>query len=268
VPLAKSRRIYTRSVAALIPISDSNPTRRFPIVTLVLIALNAYVFLMVQPDFGESLRANVYFVEEAPIPCQLQDDCAAFLEVRTAEISGGIPIPERGIVSFLKASVFSTFLHAGWLHVIGNMLFLWIFGNNVEDYLGRVKYVLFYLLGGLAATFAHVLTHLDSHAPGVGASGAVAAVMGAYLLLYPKARVNVLVPIFFFLTVVQMSAWAVLGVWFLYQFVYAYQEATIATGVAWMAHVGGFVFGLAAIYLLGGRPHRQQPVWEPLGYRY
>jgi membrane associated rhomboid family serine protease len=254
-------------VLALIPISDANPTRRFPIVTLILIALNVVVFFGVQPDFGEGLRGNVYFVEEAPIPCQLQDSCKEFLVVQTSQGPGGIPIPERTLGSFLTAAVFSTFLHAGWLHIIGNMLFLWIFGNNVEDYLGRVKFLIFYLLGGLAATFAHVLTHLGSDSPGVGASGAVAAVMGAYLLLFPRARVNVLVPIFFFLTVIQMSAWAVLGVWFLYQFVYAYQEATIATGVAWMAHVGGFVFGLVAIYLLGGRPHQLQPQWEPRGYR-
>ncbi|HEV2754870.1 MAG TPA: rhomboid family intramembrane serine protease [Actinomycetota bacterium] len=253
---------------ALIPISDSNPTRRFPLVTIVLIALNAFVFFAVQPDFGESLEANVYFVQEAPIPCQLQDSCDRFLVVQTTQGPGGIPIPDRSLTSFLSASVFSTFLHAGWLHIIGNMLFLWIFGNNVEDFLGRFKFALFYLLGGLAATFAHVLTHLGSHSPGVGASGAVAAVMGAYLLLFPRARVNVLVPIFFFLTVVQMSAWAVLVVWFLYQFVYAYQEATIATGVAWMAHVGGFVFGLIAIFWLGGRPHRPEPEWGPRVYRY
>jgi membrane associated rhomboid family serine protease len=252
-------------VLALIPISDANPTRRFPIVTVLLIAVNAFVFLAVQPDFGTSVEANVYFVEEAPIPCQLQDQCE-FDAIQVATDRPPVFIPERSLSEFLSASVFSTFLHAGWLHLLGNMLFLWVFGNNVEDFLGRVKYAAFYLLGGLAATFAHVLTHLGSHAPGVGASGAVAAVMGAYLLLYPRARVNTLVPIFFFLTVIQLSAWAVLGVWFLYQFVYAYQEATIATGVAWMAHVGGFVFGLVAIYLLGGRPHRALSAWGPRGY--
>ena len=251
---------------ALIPISDANPTRRFPIVTVILIAINAFVFFAVQPDFGSSIEGNVYFVEEAPIPCQLNDECR-YDAIQIAPQTEPVDIPERGFTSFLKASVFSTFLHAGWLHIIGNMLFLWVFGNNIEDFLGRVKYVLFYLLGGLAATFAHVLTHLDSHSPGVGASGAVAAVMGAYLLLYPRARVNVLVPIFFFITVIQMSAWAVLGVWFVYQFFYAYQEATVATGVAWMAHVGGFVFGLVAIFLLGGRPQRPAPLWEPRGYR-
>ena len=244
---------------SLFPISDANPTRTFPIVTILLIAANAVVFLFVQPDFGTSFEANVYFVEEAPIPCQLEGDCPAGLPPESPVIA----IPERGFTSFLGSAVFSTFLHAGWLHVIGNMLFLWVFGNNVEDYLGKVKFVLFYVLGGLAATFAHVYTHLDSFSPGVGASGAVAAVMGAYLLLYPRARVNVLVTLFIFITVMQVSALAVLGIWFAYQFVYAYQEATVATGVAWMAHVGGFVFGLVAIFLLGGRPHRLEPAWEP-----
>jgi membrane associated rhomboid family serine protease len=245
-------------VLSLIPISDANPTRTFPLVTVLLIAANAFIFLFVQPDFGTSLDASVYFVQKAPIPCQLEGDCPTFLLVP----EGGIPVPERGIVSFLGAAVFSTFLHAGWLHIIGNMLFLWVFGNNVEDYLGRMKFLLFYLLGGLAATFAHVLTHLDAAEPGVGASGAVAAVMGAYLLLYPRARVNVLTWIFFFITVIRISAFAVLGLWFVYQFIYAYQEASeITTGVAWMAHVGGFVFGLVGIFLLGGRPHRPQPAW-------
>ncbi|MDQ4125358.1 MAG: rhomboid family intramembrane serine protease [Actinomycetota bacterium] len=241
---------------SLFPISDANPTRTFPVVTILLIAANAFVFFFVQPDFGASLEADVYFVQEAPIPCQLEADCPA-------ELVPGLPIPERDLTSFLWSAVFSTFLHAGWLHIIGNMVFLWVFGNNIEDFLGKVKFLAFYLLGGMAATLAHVFTHLDSVAPGVGASGAVAAVMGAYLLLFPRARVNVLVFIFFFVTVIQLSAFAVLGMWFAYQFVYAYQEATVATGVAWMAHVGGFVFGLVAIFLLGGRPHRPQPLWEP-----
>ncbi|HYO61351.1 MAG TPA: rhomboid family intramembrane serine protease [Actinomycetota bacterium] len=244
---------------SLFPISDANPTRTFPVITILLIAANAFVFLFVQPDFGSSFEADVYFVQEAPIPCQIEGDCPDGLQA----VDRIVEIPDRTFASFVASSVFSTFLHAGWLHIIGNMLFLWVFGNNVEDYLGKVKFVLFYLAGGLAATFAHVFTHLDSVAPGVGASGAVAAVMGAYLLLFPKARVNVLVTMFIFITVIQLSAIVVLGIWFAYQFLYAYQEATVATGVAWMAHVGGFVFGLVGIFLLGGRPHRAQPAWEP-----
>jgi membrane associated rhomboid family serine protease len=180
-----------------------------------------------------------------------------------------VGLPERDLVSFVGAIVFSTFLHAGLLHIAGNMLFLWIFGNNVEDHLGRVKYLAFYLLGGIAAGFAQVLAHLGpcSQAdpapctPAVGASGAVAAVMGAYFVLFPRARVNVLVPIIFIFTVVAMSAWVVLGLWFVFQLVLN------QPGVAWEAHVGGFVFGVAAILLLGGRPHRPAPAAWRQGWR-
>jgi membrane associated rhomboid family serine protease len=158
------------------------------------------------------------------------------------------------------------FLHAGFLHIIGNMLFLWVFGNNVEDHLGKWRFAAFYLAGGIAASLAHTFTHLDSVLPAVGASGAVAAVMGAYLVLYPHARVNVLVPIFFFLTVIQMSAFAVLGLWFVYQFLLGAQELAGAGGVAWMAHVGGFVFGVLGILALGGRPQRPRAYYG--GWRY
>jgi len=247
-------------VLSLIPISDSNPTRRFPIVTVALIVANIFVFFFVEPGFGESGRAQLYFFDNAPVPCQLPGDCPAGVRVGPGTVA---QIPDRNLVSFLSASIFSTFLHAGFLHIIGNMLFLWIFGNNVEDFVGRVRYLLFYLAGGIAATLAHVFTHLDSFVPGVGASGAVAAVMGAYLLLYPRAKVNVLVPIFILFTVVRLSAWVVLFLWFGYQFFLAAQELAGPIGVAWAAHAGGFVFGLIAILLLGGRPQRPRQIWQP-----
>jgi membrane associated rhomboid family serine protease len=239
---------------SLIPISDANPTRRIPVVTIGLIIANVIVFLR-EPDFGGgSVRAARYFLQNAPAPCQLAVSCPA-------------GFPERDLGSFLVAVLFSTFLHAGILHIAGNMLFLWVFGNNVEDFLGPVRYLVFYLLAGYAAAFAHILTHADAAVPTVGASGAVAGVMGAYLVLFPRARVNVLVPIFIIFTVVQMSALAVLGLWFVYQFLIGLQEAAGANQVAWMAHVGGFVFGAIAIFLLGGRPHRPRTVaWHP-GWR-
>ena len=243
---------------SLIPISDANPTRRFPIVTVALIVLNALSFLA-EPEFGGGIEGSVYFFDNAPIPCQLSESCPAGIDLGPR----GVRIPERGPVEFLIAVVISTFLHAGFLHIIGNMLFLWVFGNNIEDYLGRVRFLIFYLVGGIAASFAHILTHASSVLPTVGASGAVAAVMGAYLVLYPKARVNVLVPIFFFFSVIQMSAIAVLGLWFVYQFFIGLQEASGNTAVAWMAHVGGFAYGVVIIYLLGGRPQRPQMVWRP-----
>ena len=250
----------------LIPISDHNPTTRTPIVTIGLIIVNALVFFLVQPGFGQSAEAQVFFLENAPLPCQAAEafgdettDCPSgtFLLRGTGQ---RITIPDRGIISLLGAILFSTFMHAGFLHIIGNMLFLWVFGNNIEDYLGHAKFFIFYLLGGLAASFAHILPNLDQAVPTVGASGAVAAVMGAYIVLYPHARVNVLLPIFIIWTVFQMSALAVLGLWFLYQFLIGLQEASGgATAVAWLAHVGGFAFGLIGIFLLGGRPQGRRP---------
>ena len=247
---------------SLIPISDANPTRRFPAVTIGLIAANVLSFFR-EPGFGDSLRGSIYFFRNAPVPCQLADACPS----GPLDLGGVlVRIPERSLSSFLVAILVSTFLHAGFLHIIGNMLFLWVFGNNIEDYLGPVKFLAFYLLGGIAAAFAHILTHTDSILPTVGASGAVAAVMGAYLVLYPRARINVLVPIIIIFTIIKMPAFAVLGLWFVYQFFIGAQEATGATAVAWMAHVGGFAFGVLAILLLGGRPqrpaHALRPQWR------
>ena len=220
--------------------------------------MNVLAFLR-EPFTRGDVALTRFFYEQAPVPCQLIDRC----------VPG---IHERGLSSFLIAVLVSTFLHASILHIAGNMLFLWVFGNNVEDHLGRVKYLLFYLGGGIVAAMAHVLWALrevpctqesfGACVPAVGASGAVAAVMGAYLLLYPRARVNVLLPIFIIFTVIQMSAFAVLGLWFLYQFLIAAQEFAGPSGVAWMAHVGGFVFGFVGIYLLGGRPHAPPPMWD------
>lgn len=245
---------------SLIPISDANPTRRFPLITVALIAINVVLFFM-EPGLGQTAESSEYFIRNAPIPCQVEDECPTAIRVEHG--APPVPIPERDLTSFLASTIFSTFLHAGFLHIIGNMLFLWVFGNNVEDYLGPIKFLAFYLLGGVAAALAHVFTHLDSYAPAVGASGAVAAVMGAYLLLFPRARVNVLVPIFFFMTVMQMSAIVVLVLWFVYQFLIGAQEAAGVSGVAWMAHVGGFVYGFVAILLLGGRPQRPVTMWHP-----
>jgi membrane associated rhomboid family serine protease len=258
-------------------VSDANPTRRFPIITVALIAANVIAFFQT-PGLGQDLSGNIYFFENAPIPCQMPDECPTGIN-----LGGGqtVDIPDRDTLSLLAAVVFSTFLHAGWLHIIFNMLFLWVFGNNVEDYLGRVKFLLFYLAGGLAASFAHIFFELSvnpctadsqvatgSCLPSVGASGAVAAVMGAYIVLYPRARVNVLVPIFFIFTFVQLSAMVVLAIWFVYQFFIGVQDLGSPSGVAWMAHVGGFVFGMAAIYLLGGRPHRPEALMYQPRWRY
>jgi membrane associated rhomboid family serine protease len=242
-------------VASLIPISDANPTRRFPFITLSLIAANVLSFIR-QPLAEGGAALDRFFFQNAPVPCQLVDRCPP-------------DFPSRSLSSFFVAIVVSTFLHANLLHLGGNLLFLWVFGNNIEDHLGHTKYLFFYLTGGIAAAFAHVAWALQglpctpqdfgACVPAVGASGAVAAVMGAYLLLYPHARVNVLVPIFIIFTIVPMSAWIVLGLWFVYQFLIGLQELAGPSGIAWMAHVGGFVFGFIVILLLGGRPRRRPP---------
>jgi membrane associated rhomboid family serine protease len=248
-------------VISLIPISDANPTRTFPIVTIVLIVLNVIAFFFLEPGFGGTKEATEYFAENVALPCQLQDTCPD--EVQYYADSSPVEIPDRSLPSFLGAIVLSTFLHGGFLHIAGNMLFLWVFGNNIEDFLGKVKYVIFYLLAGVAAGFAQVLTHLngvESVIPAVGASGAIAGIMGAYLVLHPYARINCLVPLFIFWTVIQLSAWVVLVIWFVFQFFTGDQS-----GVAWMAHVGGFVFGVLGILLLGGRPQRPQRLhFEPI----
>jgi membrane associated rhomboid family serine protease len=269
-------RPYTAVVVQLIPISDVNPTRRFAFLTVVFIALNVVAFLQT-PGWGLGADGTQYFYAEAPVPCQLEDQCPDQINLGRDEAGRAVTVqvPERDFVSFLISAIYSTFLHGGPLHLAGNMLFLWVFGNNVEDFLGRLKFVLFYLAGGIVAAFAHVFWTLartpevctsaepGACVPAVGASGAVAAIMGAYLLLFPRARVNVLVPIVFIWTIIQMSALAVLGLWFLYQFLIAAQEFSGATEIAWMAHVGGFIYGVAVMFLLGGRPHRPRPVFAP-----
>ena len=199
---------------SLIPLSDANPTRQFPIVTVALIVLNVVAFFALEPDFGTSNRATNYFAENVAVPCQLQDECPA-QPIQYSPLEEPVRLPDRSLPSFIGAVLFSTFLHAGFLHIIGNMLFLWVFGNNIEDYLGKIKFVLFYLAAGLAAGFAHVVTNLEginALIPAVGASGAVAGVMGGYIVLFPRARVNTLLPLFFIWTVVQLSAWVVLGI--------------------------------------------------------
>ncbi len=244
-------------VISLIPISDENPTRRTPIITLVLIALNIVVFFFVQPDpillGGQpSAREERFIFETAPIPCQFDQECPD--SVRGS--AGRVDIPERTLPAFVLSLIFSAFLHGNLLHIGGNLLFLWVFGNNVEDFLGHFKFILFYLLGAIGSGLAQVLTNLGSDIPAIGASGAVAAILGAYFVLYPRAKVNVLVPIVFIWTILQLSAFIVLGLWFLYQFLIP------QPGVAWQAHAGGFIFGAIAILLLGGRPHPRRPVWQ------
>ena len=230
-------------------------------ITLVLIGLNIFTFFFIQPNPPLWFAATPpneerFYFETAPLPCQFDDECPASI---VGSAGQPIEVPDRTLGEFVFSLLFSAFLHGNLLHIGGNMLFLWVFGNNVEDFLGHFKYILFYLVGAIGSGFAQVLTNLGSdgsEVPAIGASGAVAAVLGAYFVLYPRARVNVLVPILFIWTILQLSAFVVLGLWFVYQFIVP-QE-----GVAWQAHAGGFVIGALLILLFGGRPHPKRPVWQ------
>jgi membrane associated rhomboid family serine protease len=213
----------------MFPIGDDNSQRRsVPIVTYALVAINILVF------FLELSNGTAFIQEWAFIPARFSADPA-----------GNIP------------TVFSAmFMHGGWLHLGGNMLYLWIFGDNVEDRFGHVKFLAFYLLAGIAATFAQYLVLPESSVPNVGASGAIAGVLGAYILMFPHARVNVLLG----RSVVAMPALLVLGFWIVLQLVsgvgsIAYTDADVG-GIAYMAHVGGFVAGFLMAFLFrgAGRP--------------
>jgi membrane associated rhomboid family serine protease len=233
------------------PIKDENPTQRRAVVTVVLILLNVGIYFGVQPDV-DSPESNEFTYQYAAIPCEIttseplspEEITAAFQRGDTTACNTqpeGPPVfPDKGV--FLAALV-SMFLHGSFMHLAGNMLFLWVFGNNIEDELAPVKYVLFYVTGGLVATAAHVLVQPDSTIPVVGASGAIAAVMGAYLVWHPNAPIRTLVFFFMFTTV--RAKWLLLF-WFGSQFFDAFNPNS---GVAWGAHVGGFLFGLGVALL-------------------
>lgn len=246
----------------MIPIRDANPTRRVPFFTLAFIATSVAVFLFWQPSFGTESEQQEFYFCRAQIPFELTNQTSLAeggTEARRALDDDFGPGAGRAIQPFLQqacpdkswlASVFvAMFLHGGWLHIGGNMLFLWVFGNNVEDRLGHALFPVFYLLGGVAATALQVAFDPSSTIPNVGASGAIGAVLGAYAVLFPHARVTTLV-VFFFITVVELPAAFVLGLWFVLQvFSGVGQLGTeVNGGVAFWAHVGGFAFGAAVAW--------------------
>ncbi len=226
----------------MIPLKDDIPTRRFPIVTVALIAINVVVyFLFEQGLWGLGDVGNERVLEYGAIP---------------AEITEGEEVGPPGQAPFWVTILTSMFMHGSLLHLGGNMLFLWIFGNNIEDSMGRPTFVAFYLLGGLAALGLHIVADPGSIIPTVGASGAIAAVLGAYARLYPRARVVTLVFIIIIFTVVTLPALVVLGLWFVLQLLPAFSDPSGAGGgVAYFAHIGGFVFGLLVIKLFAYNIH-------------
>jgi membrane associated rhomboid family serine protease len=223
----------------MIPLRDDNPAQRVPVVTRTLIVLNVLAFV-VELAQGDGLAE---FVREwGVVPGRL-----------FASVMGFTSLPLE------LATVFtSMFLHGGWLHLIGNMWYLWIFGDNVEDRMGSARFLFFYLSAGFVAALLHSALIPGSPVPTVGASGAIAGVLGAYALAFPRARVLTLIPLIFFFQIVAIPALLLLGVWFVFQFISGtLSSATGSGGVAWWAHIAGFVYGFVVMGMLTRRDRRR-----------
>jgi membrane associated rhomboid family serine protease len=245
----------------MIPIKDNIPTDRFPFVTAGLILVNVVVYLLSVrhggsiisgPDTQEIVKygATPYALTHSGVHCGLVSQT----ELGCGRGVNGLPPWETVFTAM--------FLHASILHIAGNMLFLWIFGNNVEDAMGPARFIVFYLLGGVAALALQVAVAPNSVAPTLGASGAIAAVLGGYIVLYPRARVLTLVLIIFFFGAIELPAWVMLGIWFAEQAAFGAAGLTSlgnAGGVAYFAHVGGFAFGLLTIRLVATRRKATPP---------
>jgi rhomboid family protein len=250
----------------VLPLKDYNPTQRLPWVTILLIGANLAIFLLVQRPYDRGLNSAEFSYHYAAIPCELTvGRPLSVVEARRTVRLGENEACDRSSVGdnsppvfpgkqVYLAVIYSMFLHGSWLHIGGNMLFLWVFGNNIEDRMGWLPYLLFYLVAGVVATLAHVAVQPSSTVPLIGASGAVAGVMGAYLVLFPNVRIRSLL-IFILVLIRDIPAKWLLGFWFVLQFF-----TNPAEGVAWVAHVGGFVFGAAVALLLR---ERLRPVREP-----
>jgi membrane associated rhomboid family serine protease len=223
----------SNSVPVLIPVRDHNPRTRFPAVTLLFIASNVVVFLAGRWALSTPEEMRQLVLRAGAIPYEI----AHLVDLRPRDF---LPVPGSILTSM--------FLHGGYLHLIGNMWFLWLFGDNVEDALGSARFALFYFLVGSVGALAQVFAMPDSLTPMIGASGAIAGVLGAYVMLYPRARIETFVPIPLLWSFIDLPAWLFLGVWFLGQFLLG-----AGSGVAWMAHVGGFLGGVGLVRLLAPR---------------
>ncbi len=257
----------------MIPIGDSVRSRTFPYVNIVIIGINIVVFLYqltldtfpayILPALPQPLifsELDRFFFDWGTVPACLGDRFGFDPDAPPRALAALCPDSDRVLLTPFAAM----FIHGGWLHLIGNMIFLWVFGDNVEDAMGHRRYVLFYLIAGLAATAAHVAVNQNDLTPAIGASGAVAGILGAYLVLYPRATVAAILPIFIlFWMPFYVPAVFLIGFWFLLQLfsgvaALASTDVVGAGGVAWFAHIGGFVAGLllVRIFLLGRPPPR------------
>ena len=261
----------------MIPLKDDIPTRVFPLLTVLLIVINVLVYFgFEQGGLNLGRKGDERVVEYGAIPYEITHpgrECGETPSGRVAcEGQAGVVGHAPDQAPWWITVFSSMFMHGGFLHLAGNMLFLWIFGNNIEDSMGKPRFVVFYLLGGIAALAAQTAIAPNAAVPTVGASGAIAAVLGGYALLYPRARVLTLVIIVIFFTILQLPALVVLGLWFLLQVLYGASDlaqpvAGGGAGVAYFAHIGGFLFGLLLIRAFANRvqedydSHRRIPVY-------
>jgi membrane associated rhomboid family serine protease len=220
----------------MIPIRDTNRSKSYPVVNILLITANV-LFYLVEIAQGPLQNQFVYIYGLVPARYSVPEIASYFTPWQQV----------TALFSFM-------FLHGGFLHLLGNMWSLYIFGDNVEDRLGPVRYLIFYLLCGLVSGLSHLVTNFHSEVPTIGASGAIAGVMGAYLVLCPSSRILTLIPIFFIPYFIEIPAFLFLGLWFLLQFISAAGSGGQATGVAWWAHIGGFLFGIILLKLFMKAP--------------
>jgi membrane associated rhomboid family serine protease len=256
----------------VIPLKDNIPTLRFPFVTVALIIVNVLAYLLAIRHGGSLISGPTpqQEIKYGAIPFALThpgDQCGVITSAFGNQAIGCVKGTLPGAIPTWETVFTGMFMHASIIHIGGNMIFLWIFGNNVEDSMGPVKFFFFYIVGGIAALALQVAISPDSTTPTLGASGAIAAVLGGYIVLYPRSRVLTLVIIILFFTVIELPALVMLGIWFAEQAVFAAAGLTTATGtgggVAYFAHIGGFVFGALTIKLLATR-RRQIPASSPV----
>src|SRR5262245_9344326 len=224
----------------MFPLKDTIRSRAFPVANATLIVINLLVFFY-QLTLGP--RVDAFIMQWGLTPVRF------FWGLQHNPVDAFLPI------------LTSMFLHGGWFHVLGNMWFLFIFGDNVEDRMGHFGYLLFYLLCGVGAAVAQTLAATGSSVPMVGASGAIAGVLGAYFLLYPQSRILTLIPIFIFIQIIEIPAWVFLPYWFIMQFIQGALSPPSTGGVAWWAHIGGFLVGMIAVWIFR-KPERRPPAYD------
>ena len=220
----------------MIPLRDTIPAKNYPVVNTAIIGINIVIFL-VQLSQGENWNRFAYIYGLVPARYSIPQISAYF----------SAPLQVFSFISYM-------FLHGGFWHLLGNMWSLYIFGDNVEDQLGPLRYLVFYFICGIASGISHLLLNMQSNLPTIGASGAIAGVMGAYFILHPRSRILTLIPIIFIPYFIEIPAYVFLGFWFLLQFINAAASSGQAAGVAWWAHIGGFIFGIIVLKMLQALP--------------